>query len=176
MRRRALSPLAASVSAAALACAALVPTSAQAGEPASTEQMPVLIGDLTLSTFATAVGPDAGADDPYVRMRPITGAPTQGWDVVIRPDGATALVNAATRGCLGVSPLAPGPWVRQAPCDGGAWESWDIRIGETSTVIVNRGSGACLTQPGRNAPPDLDERLLAEPCDGSARQSFGLVV
>ncbi|WP_181727299.1 RICIN domain-containing protein [Streptomyces sp. PT12] len=162
--------------AAALASLVLAPAGA-ARAAAEAPVSPVLIGDLTLSAYATVAARDAPAADAYVRMERLIGAsPTQRWELRDHTDGGTAVVNESAGSCLTVTPLGIGPWVEQRACGGGPLESWDIRSGDDGTVFVNRATGTCLTQPPAIAPPGQDSRLSAVPCDDGPEQLFGLVV
>jgi hypothetical protein len=157
---------------AAAALLASIPATAQADE----STFPTLIGDASLTLYASAVSPDEGsAPDPYIRMLPLRGSDGQKWRLSTDEAGFTTMVNLGTGGCLESTRFGIAPWVRQQPCTGDPSQQWELKWDDVGTIFVHAATGACLTQPGTFSPWP-DDRLSVAPCDGGTLQTFGLVV
>ncbi len=157
-------------SAALLAGATLVAApSAQAQDQPG---LPILLGDLDLSTYVTVGTPVGPADDRYVRMLPLQGIADQTWEFRDSSGGGTAVVNTDTGGCLQIDLTRAEQYVTVGACLRASGESWEVKFGELGVSFVHQDTGVCLTRPdGTGADP----RLTVARCDGGDNQTFSIV-
>ncbi|MDT0344212.1 RICIN domain-containing protein [Streptomyces litchfieldiae] len=134
----------------------------------------MLIGDASLSLYASAAPADGTANDPYVRMLRLAGAPEQHWQFAANGE-STTIVNVGTGGCLGIDPAGLLPYATLSHCTGDRTQLWDLKWDDIGTVFVNAGTGECLTQPPTFTPPGAGDRLTVTRCDGGESQSFSIV-
>ncbi|MEO3753908.1 RICIN domain-containing protein [Streptomyces sp. B6B3] len=135
-------------------------------------QIPILLGDLDLSTYVTVGTPVGSADDRYVRMLPLQSVADQTWEFRDSSGGGTAVVNTDTGGCLQTDPTGAEEYVTVGGCLRAPSESWEVVFGETGLTFVHQETKECLTRPdGTSADP----RLTVAPCDGGENQTFSIV-
>ncbi|HEY0636032.1 MAG TPA: RICIN domain-containing protein [Pseudonocardiaceae bacterium] len=157
------------------AAAALAVGLAAAPAHAAEVTAPQLVGIAAADgrTFATAT-----TRDPAVLMVPRDGTAYQRWSVVLTtPTVGTRVVNAGTRGCLGISPVTPGPVgapVVQLPCRNDTLELWRIERSGTDTTVrfVHVRTGLCMTTGITPTPP---ARLSLQRCANLLDQTYLLV-
>ncbi|MGP3968877.1 RICIN domain-containing protein [Streptomyces sp. 6N223] len=175
MSRKFLRAAAAAVAGAALVVGPMAGAGAGAGAQAGQAQLPVLIGDSQLETYATYSEVSIW-QDAYVRMLPLSGSTASGWEFRDSTAGGTAIVHLDTGGCLQLDRDSAELYVEVSGCARDAGEGWEVRTGEEGTVFVHLQTETCLTRAVKGPGEGVDPRLTLAKCHGGEAQLFSLVV
>jgi hypothetical protein len=175
MSRKLLRAVSAAVAGAALVAGPMA--GAGAGAQAGQAQLPVLIGDTELQTYAS-YSEISTWQDPYVRMLPPDGSTANAWEFRDSTAGgtATAIVHLDSGGCLQPDLDSAELYVEVAECARDGNESWEVQNSEKGTVFVHVRTETCLTRKVGEDGTGFDLRLTLAKCHGGEAQLFSLVV